>query len=367
MISVTTRALTTGAHTGARLTVGAIMAQVMLAITPATAWGLFCFGWPAINLFVVTVVSAVALEAFCLRLAGKAVKTTLSDGSALLSGWLVAMTLPPWAPWWIGVAGAALAIVLGKQVYGGLGQNLFNPAMLARVALLISFPVEMTTWANVSPLFSESSPGLTEGFRITFSGLESFGAVDTWTGATTLGYVKTEFSQNRFLPDILKDHSGWGNFFGWARGSLGETSAFLLALGGGWLIKKDIIQWHIPVSLLATVCLLSTVFHLSDSHHFIDPFVQLNSGALMCVAFFIATDYVTSPNTPIGQLVFGAGCGLLIFVIRTWGAYPEGTGFAVLLMNCSTPLIDYYIRPRIYGRDRNGKPLELKIPPGRKL
>lgn len=366
MSTIPSRVLTTGAHTGIRLTVGTIMAQVMLAIAPATAWGLFCFGWPALNLFVITLLSALMFEALCLRIAGKAVKVTLFDGSALLTGWLVAMTLPPWAPWWIGVVGAGIAIILGKQVYGGLGQNLFNPAMLARVALLISFPVEMTTWANLSPIFSEQSPSFAEGLQITFSGLESFGTTDAWTGATTLGYVKTEFSQNRLLPDILQDYSDWKNFFGWVRGSLGETSSLLLLIGGIWLIKKDIIQWHIPVSLLATVALLATAFQISDSQHYLGPFAHLNSGALICVAFFIATDYVTSPNTAVGKLIFGAGCGLLVYIIRTWGAYPEGTGFAVLLMNCATPLIDHYIRPRIYGRDRKGKPLELKTPPGPK-
>lgn len=345
-----------GAHVGAKSSVSQIMWQVMLALTPATVFGIWCFGWPALNLFVITVLSAVGFEAFCIRLAGRAATPVIMDGSAVLTGWLLAMTLPPWAPWWIGVVGAGLAIVLGKQVYGGLGQNLFNPAMLARVALLISFPIEMTTWANVSPLFFSDSPGLVESWRITFAGLEN---LDATTGATTLGYIKTEFSQNRLLSDILKDYSGFLDFIGWTRGSMGENSALLLGLGGVWLIRKGIIQWQIPVSLLLTVVLLAGVFHLIDSEHYVGPLLHLNSGALMCLAFFIATDYVTSPNTPAGQLVFGAGCGLLIFVIRTWGAYPEGAGFAVLLMNSATPLIDHYIRPRIYGRDRKGKPLEI--------
>ena len=345
-----------GAHVGAKASVSHIMWQVMLAISPATAFGILIFGWPALNLFIITVSSAVFFEAFCLRLSGRIAKPVIMDGSAVLTGWLLAMTLPPWAPWWIGVVGSGLAIILGKQVYGGLGQNLFNPAMLARVALLISFPIEMTTWANVSPLFFSNSPGLFESWHITFAGLENS---DATTGATTLGFIKTEFSQNHLLPEILKDYSGFLNFIGWTRGSLGETSTLLLALGGVWLIRQGVIQWHIPVSLLLTVTVLASVFHVMDNQHYVSPFLHLNSGAMMCVAFFIATDYVTSPNTKAGQLVFGAGCGLLIFVIRTWGAYPEGAGFAVLLMNAATPLIDHYIRPRIYGRDRKGKPLEI--------
>ncbi len=347
---------TSGAHIGANKSVSQIMKQVTLALTPATAFGLLCFGWPALYLFIMTVLSAVAFEALCIRLKGRAVKPVIMDGSAVLTGWLLAMTLPPWSPWWIGVIGSGLAIILGKQVYGGLGQNLFNPAMLARVALLISFPIEMTTWANVSPLFFPQSPGLIESWHITFSGLDN---IDAITGATTLGFIKTEFSQNHVLSEILKDYSGFRSFIGATRGSLGETSTLLLALGGIWLIRQQIIQWQIPVSLLLTVILLAGIFHSIDSEHYISPWIHLNSGALMCLAFFIATDYVTSPNTPTGQIVFGAGCGLLVFVIRTWGAYPEGAGFAVLLMNSATPLIDHYIKPRIYGRDRNGKPLEI--------
>ena len=345
-----------GAHVGAKASVSHIMWQVILAIAPATAFGILCFGWPALNLFIITVSSAVFFEVFCLRLSGRMAKPVIMDGSAVLTGWLLAMTLPPWAPWWIGVAGSGLAIILGKQVYGGLGQNLFNPAMLARVALQISFPIEMTTWPNVSPLFFPDSPGLFESWHITFAGLEN---IDSTTGATTLGFIKTEFSQNHLLSEIFKDYSAFLNFIGWTRGSLGETSALLLALGGVWLIWQGIIQWTIPVSLLLTVIVLASFFHVMDDQHYAGPFLHLNSGALMCVAFFIATDYVTSPNTKAGQLVFGAGCGLLIFVIRTWGAYPEGAGFAVLLMNAATPLIDHYIRPRIYGRDRKGKPLEI--------
>ena len=348
--------LRSGAHIGTKTSVTSIMGKVMLAVAPATVFGLFCFGWPAIFLFIVTLASAVFFEACCLKLAGRPVKATLMDGSALLTAWLLAMTLPPFAPWWVGVVGSGFAIILGKQVYGGLGQNLFNPAMLARIALLISFPIELTTWAIVSPLFFPHSPDIMESWRITFSGILP---TDGMTGATTLGYIKTEFSQNRLLSDILQSYSPIANFFGWTRGSLGETSALLLIGGGLWLMREKIISWHIPASLLGTVFVLASLFHLIESSHYVSPFLHLNSGAILFVAFFIATDYVTSPNTPTGQLVFGAGCGLLIFIIRTWGAYPEGAGFAVLLMNAATPLIDYYIKPRIYGRDRHGKPLEI--------
>lgn len=330
-----------------------IMRKVIYALLPATVWGILMFGWPALYLTIFTVASTLAFEAICLKMRGIKATPYLHDGSAVLTGLLVVMTLPPWAPWWIGLTGAGIAMVLGKHVYGGLGQNPFNPAMLARVALLISFPIEMTTWVDVKPLLF--GPGLIESLSITFLGH----SIDGVTGATTLGAVKTGFSQNQTLPGLLSGYNGFLSLIGWERGSLGETSGLLVLLGGVWLIKQGVIQWHIPFSLLATLILISTLFHWYDPNHYLSPWLHLNAGAVLLVAFFIATDYVTSPNTPIGQLIFGAGCGLLIFVIRSWGGYPEGTGFAVLLMNAVTPLIDHYIRPRIYGRYRNGKPLDI--------
>jgi len=343
-----------GPHVIAVRRIDDIMFKVILALLPALAWGFFIFGWPAIYLTAVTVVASLAFEGICLKLKGVAAMPYLYDGSAILTGLLVAMTLPPWAPWWIGVVGAAIAIVLGKQVYGGLGQNPFNPAMLARVALLISFPIEMTTWANVSPFLA--GPGFLESLHITFSGLDSLDGV---TGATTLGAVKTGFSSHLPLSALLHDYSHIYAFIGWQRGSLGETSSLLVLAGGLWLMRQGIIKWQAPFALLFTVALLAGLFHWLDGEHYLDAWVHLKSGALMLLAFFIATDYVTTPNTPLGQVIFGAGCGALIWVIRTWGSYPEGAAFAILLMNAATPLIDHYIRPRIYGRYRNGKPLDI--------
>lgn len=345
-----------GPHVVAVRRVDDIMRKVIFALLPATAWGIFLFGWPALYLCIVTILSALLFEAGCLKLKGVVATPYLRDGSAILTGLLVAMTLPPWAPWWIGVVGSGIAIVLGKQVYGGLGQNLFNPAMLARVALLISFPIEMTTWVKVKPLLLGPNP--LESLAITFSGMPA----DAITGATTLGAVKTGFSVQQTLPDLLQDYSSALSFIGWERGSLGETSSLLILAGGIWLMRRGIIQWHAPIALLATITLMASVFHFSDSQHYLGAWVHLNSGAVMLVAFFIATDYVTSPNTPKGQVIFGIGCGVLIYVIRTWGGYPEGTGFAILLMNAVTPLIDHYVRPRIYGRYRNGKPIESNLP-----
>lgn len=344
--------------TRAGMQVNSIMLAVVLALAPGTAWGLFIFGWPALFLFVVTVLSSLGFEGACLKLAGKPARATLADGSALLTGWLIALTLPPWSPWWIGVLGAFIGIVVGKQVFGGLGQNLFNPAMLARVALLVSFPLELTTWISPAPVFFADAPGFGTAWAITFKGLLP---PDGMTGATMLGWIKTEWSQGRNVSEsyLSGDFSLLKAFLGWTRGSLGETSSLLFALGGAVLLKKKIISWPIPIAMLGTVVVLSSVFTLADGQHYPGPLFHLTSGSLMLGAFFIATDYVTSPNSQLGQLIFGAGCGLLVFVIRSWGGYPEGVAFAVLLMNSMTPLIDHYVRPRIYGRDRLGRPLEL--------
>jgi electron transport complex protein RnfD len=342
-------------YTHARTSIGRTMGLVMLALLPATLFGFYQFGWPAMFLFASTLLAAVLAEALSLRLAGKPSRPFLLDGSALLTGWLLALTLPPWAPWWIGVVGSLLAIIVGKQMFGGIGQNLFNPAMVARVALLISFPLEMTLFTAPAPLFSAQAPGLVESLAITFGNPVAFDAVSS---ATTLGHFKTELGRGVTLDQAATGTASlWQLIGGEAAGSLGETSALLILLGGLFLLYKRIITWHIPLAMLGTLALLASLFHLFDPDHFVGPLTHLLSGAAILGAFFIATDLVTSPVSLRGQLLFGAGCGLLVYVIRTWAGYPEGVAFAVMLMNACTPLIDHYLKPRIYGRDRKGEPL----------
>ncbi|MEJ2395325.1 MAG: RnfABCDGE type electron transport complex subunit D [Candidatus Thiodiazotropha sp.] len=344
-----------GPYTHAKTSVSRTMGLVLLALLPATVYSLYLFGWPAIYLFATTIFACLLFEAGSLRLAGKRARPFLLDGSALLTGWLLAMTLPPWAPWWIGVVGAFLAIVIGKQVFGGIGQNLFNPAMVARVALLISFPLEMTLFNSPVPLFSSQAPGLLDSLAITFGSSEQLDAISS---ATTLGHLKTELGRGVPLESASSGiESLWQLSLGQAGGSLGETSALLLLLGGLFLLYKRIITWHIPLSMLGTLALLATIFHLVDPQSYVGPLTHLMSGAAVMGAFFIATDLVTSPVSVRGQLIFGAGIGLLVFAIRTWAGYPEGVAFAVMLMNACTPLIDHYLKPRIYGRDRKGEPL----------
>jgi electron transport complex protein RnfD len=345
-----------GPHAHSRASVSRTMLLVMVALAPATAFGLYTFGWPAIFLFTVTLLAALASEACCLYIACRPMRAVF-DGSAALCGWIVALSLPPWAPWWIGVFASAVAIIVGKHVYGGLGQNLFNPAMVGRVAVLISFPAQMTSWTMPAPLGAPQSPGFDEALAITFG---SAPTVDAVAAASALGYMQTELGRGATMATIApQTYDPMTLAIGTVPGSLGETSALLLLLGGLLLLATRVITWRIPAAVLGSVALLATVAHLADPTHYPPPAFHLASGALLLGAFFIATDYVTSPVTPRGQLLYGAGIGVLIFVIRSWTAFPEGVAFAVLLMNAATPAIDHYVRPRIFGRTRGGKPLAM--------
>ena len=343
-------------HTHSGNSISNVMFHVCIALLPATIFGIYIFGFPALNLLIVTIISCLIAEAISLRIAGKPISNHLMDGSAFLTGLLLALSLPPWAPWWIGVFGGFFAIIIGKHIFGGLGQNVFNPAMLARVALLISFPLEMTTWVDIKPLFTPGAPGFLESLKITFFGIEN---IDAISSASLMGHVRTELTLDRGITASFAsfDYSFISTSLGMIGGSIGETSSVLILLGGLYILYKRIISWHIPLTLLATIFVLSTLFHFIDPERYAGPLYHLASGGVMLAAFFIATDLVTSPNTKVGQLIFASGIGVLIYIIRTWGGYPEGAGFAVLLMNAMTPLIDHYIKPRIYGRDRKGNPI----------
>ncbi len=344
------------AHGGAGVSV--VMLKVMAALTPATLFGFWLYGWPAIDLWLITVFSALLGEAFALRLASRRAMPVLLDGSAMLTGWLLALSLPPWAPWWLGAVGGLFATVVGKQVFGGIGQNLFNPAMVARVALLISFPVPMTAWVLPVPITGAEAPGFIDGLLITLSGAPNLDAVSS---ASLLGHAKAELSRGiGLLQSLSADHLGhYLSFTGARPGSLGETAGLLIAAGGIAMIAMRIISWHIPLAMLAGIAIPAAIGHAVDPARYLDATAHVLSGGAMLGAFFIATDYVTSPNTRAGQLVFGFGCGFLTYVIRTWGGYPEGVAFAVLLMNALTPAIDRLVKPRIYGRNRKGASLPL--------
>lgn len=337
------------------------MFWVIAALIPATAYGLWLFGWPAIMLFVITLASSLAAEAAMLLLLGQPVRARLFDGSALLTGWLLALSLPPWAPWWISALGSISAIVVTKHLFGGLGQNLFNPAMVGRIVLLISFPVQLTMWVAPAPLGSAAAPSFSQSLAYV-SGRTPI--PEHMSAATSLGVLRTELSRGISVAKSSAELATPQQLaIGNKSGSMGETSAVLLLAGGLLLLALRIITWHIPVALLATLAALAAVSHALDPARFASMPIHMLSGAALLGAFFIATDYVTSPVSRSGQLLFGACIGALTWVIRTLGGYPEGLAFAVVLMNALVPLIDRGFRPRVFGRSWRGKSLTPKIEP----
>ena len=291
------------------------MLYVVLALLPAYLVALYYFGVGALVVSAIAIASCIGFEAFIQRFLLKT-KVSISDGSAALTGLLLAMNLPSNLPWWMVIIGSMAAIGLGKMCYGGLGNNLFNPALVGRVFLLISFPAAMTTWPIPEPF--------------------SMAYMDAQTAATPLSFMKFD----QMLPPILT------TLIGNEGGSMGEVSAIALLLGGLFLLWKKVITWHIPVSILVTVAVFTGIMHLVDPITYENPLWHLCSGGLLLGAIFMATDYVTSPMTTRGQLLYGVGIGLITVVIRLWGSYPEGVSFAILLMNAATPLIDKYILPK---------------------
>jgi len=280
-----------------------IMFTVAIALLLPTFAGVYFFGFRALGLVIVTSMAAMLTEAIFQKLRNKPI--TIWDGSALVTGMLLALNLPPGLPYWMAVVGAVVAIGLGKQIYGGLGANPFNPALIGRVFLMITFTGPMTTWIN---------------------------PIDGTTGATPLAMMKME----GISTDYVK------LFLGNVGGSLGETSALLIIVGGLYLIYKGYVDWRIPASYLGTVAVLSLVLGR-------DPIFHLLSGGLMLGAFFMATDMVTTPLSKLGKIIFGIGAGFFTVLIRFYGGYPEGVSFSILLMNAFTPLINRFTVPRIYG------------------
>ena len=314
-------------HIHAGMDTARIMRLVLLALLPALLVGVWFFGLQALRVTMVAVLGCLVFEWAFL----KALKRpgTIGDGSALVTAILLAMNLPSGAPTWMVFVGSFIAVIMSKQVFGGLGTNPFNPALVARVFLLISFPVQMTTWAQ--PL----------GPKV----------VDAATGATPLGAMREAVSLGTPLSEVeltpLLDL-----FIGARGGSLGEVSVIALLLGGLFLMWKGLIRWQIPVGMIGTVALITGVAHLIAPESYASPIYHVLSGGLFLGAFFMATDMVTSPVTRKGMLIFGIGCGVLTAVIRLWGGYPEGVSFAILLMNAATPLIDRATQPKVFGAAR---------------
>ena len=297
--------LSSSPHAHASVSVTRLMLDVILALLPTTAAGFAFFGWPALWTVLTCVVSAVATEALCRRAMGR--EQTVGDLSAVLTGLLLALNLPAGLPLWMAAAGSVFAIAIAKQVFGGLGMNPFNPALAARAFLLISFTGPMTTW--LKPFWWRSPEAMTTA-----------------------------------TPLATQEFPGFADLFlGMMPGCIGEVSALALLVGAAYLLVRRVITWHIPVAFLATCAACALVLGGAPVH------VQLLSGGIVLGACFMATDYVTSPASAKGKLIFGCGCGLLCMLIRRFGAYPEGCSFAILIMNAFAPLISRWTKPKPFG------------------
>jgi electron transport complex protein RnfD len=297
-------------HVRDSITTRQIMRDVIVSLVPAGLAGIYFFGFRALVVIVACILSAALTEAVVCRIRKKS--STLADGSAVVTGLLLAYCLPPSSPIWLCVIGAMCSILLGKELFGGLGYNPFNPALVGRAFLLAAWPTQMTTWMMPRT--------------------EWLGRLDAITGATPLTALKL-YGKTTPLSDL---------FLGRVGGSLGETSALALLIGAAYLLGRGVIGWRIPTSFVLTVFFLSGLLGR-------DPLFAILSGGVILGAFFMATDYVTSPLTPRGKLIFGVGCGAITVLIRNYGGYPEGVCYAILLMNCTTFLIERYTQPKGYG------------------
>lgn len=293
------------------------MYGVVIALLPALAASVWFFGISALTVVLTSVVSCILIEFLIQKFILKT-PTTITDGSAAVTGLILAFNLPSNIPLWIIVVGALVSIGIGKMTFGGLGQNIANPAILGRVFLLVSFPAQMTSW----PLPSNA---------------------DGATGATPLGLLKEGGSA------AIANLQSSGLLFGNIGGSLGEVSALCLIIGGLFLLCAKIITWHIPVSILCTVAIFSGILYGIDPETYASPLFHILTGGMLLGAIFMATDYATSPMSPKGMIVYGIGIGLITMLIRTFGAYPEGMSFAILIMNIVTPLINTYCKPKRFG------------------
>ena len=308
-----------------------IMLDVIIALLPALAWSVYAFGWKALLLTAVSVVSCVFWEWAYRKLMKKS--SMIGDLSAVVTGILLSFVCPVDLPWWAVIIGAFFSIVVVKQLYGGIGCNFLNPALAGRAALLASYATAMTTWA------------------VPMSKLSAFGSnADAVTSSTPLAMMK-----NGDFATLTSTYSVVDMFLGRVGGSLGEVSALMLLLGGVYLVIRKVISWHIPVAYIATVAILTLIAAPAGISGVDYMLYNVFGGGLMLGAIFMATDYATSPVTKPGQIIFGIGCGLLTCFIRRFGSYPEGVCYSILIMNCTTWLLDKYIRPTIYGAPKKEK------------
>lgn len=319
-----------------------IMRLVCIALIPAFIASVVNFGVDAVIVTAASVFFCVGIEYLIQKFLLKC-EVTISDGSAAVTGLLLAFNMPSGIPLWQLFIGAVVAIGVAKMAFGGLGKNPFNPALAGRAFMLMSFPVSMTTWrvSNMSALAADAVSKATAH------------AADAVTGATPLGIIKEGLKSGSIQDVVSKLPSYWDLFIGNIGGSLGETSALAIILGGIFLMYKKVISWHIPFFFIATIFAFTGTAWLIDPASFVNPLYHILSGGVMLGAFFMLTDMVTSPMCRSGQIVFAVGAGIICSCIRIWGAYPEGCMFSILIMNALVPLIDKYFRPKRFGKEVN--------------
>lgn len=322
--------------------VGGMMLRVCVALVP----GLFCyiwfFGWGILIQCLIVVAFALIIEWLMLRLTRKPVSLHLKDGSVFVTALLFAITISPFTPWWISFIGILFAVVFAKHLYGGLGYNLFNPAMAGYVFVLLCFPTHMNIWPGVSGT-TEITPALSDYISIIFTD----NPVDALSGASPLNHMKSQLNSMAMVSEIITNP-----IYGTVAGKGWDLINLAFLTGGLWLLLNRVIKWHIPAGVLTGLFLGSLVFYIQDTETHISPIFHLFTGGTMLCAFFIATDPITAPTTALGRIIFGVLIGALAFIIRTWGGYPEGFAFAVLIANMFAPVISHYTNPRVLGEER---------------
>ncbi len=319
-----------------------VMRLVILATVPGICAMTFFFGWGTLINLVLACSLALVFEAICIKARHRPVSFYLKDNSALVTAVLLALSLPPFAPWWLTAVAVFVAIVIAKQLYGGIGQNPFNPAMIAYALVLISFPIEMTRWT--APFVMQAAEGwqvlsFTDTISVIFGGWQT--AADAFTSATPLDEMRHRAGMT--TTEIWRSSSVLANIGAWHA----VSAAYLM--GGIFLLYKKIFTWHTPASLILTLAAVSLLFYVISPDNYTDPIFHISVGATIFGAFFIATDPVSAATSNIGKIWYGAGIGLLIYIIRTWGNYPDAVAFSVLIMNLAAPFIDQYTQPRTYG------------------
>lgn len=325
-----------------------VMLKVLAALIPGIIAHIWFFGPGILVSLLLCAGFAIAIETFFLLMRGMPTKPFLSDGSVLVTACLLALALPTLAPWWLYLSAVFFAVAVAKHLYGGLGQNLFNPAMVGYAALIVSFPVYMTQWA--APIgVAHITPDLWEAFDLVFAGAGSI-SPDAYTAATALDTWKTQVRLGQEASGILAMPA-----FGWAGGRGQEIVALMYLLGGLLLVGNRVTTWHIPTAFLVGIAATAGILHWLDPNQYAGPLFHLLSGGAMLGAFFIATDPVTAASTPQGKLIYAGLTGFLTVIIRVFGGYPDGVAFAVLLMNVAVPFIDAYTQPRVFGHKHGGK------------